>query len=240
MKIHTQVVVLAGGLATRLGGLTSGRPKSLIEVHGKPFLQHQLEMLKAQGIVDVIICTSHLGDQIEEYFGNGNALDVKLKYSCESNLLGTAGALRNAARLLDNVFITIYGDSYLFLDFNDAMNYFLSQNKKALMTVHENHNRYDRSNTAVAGDLVIKYDKTENRTPDIVYIDYGVNIFRKEVLEMIPASQPYGLELLFPKLIAEKELLAYRVEKRFYEIGSLSGLDEFTKYAQPTNGKQTS
>lgn len=238
--MQMQMVVLAGGLATRLGGLTSGRPKSLTDIHGKPFLQYQLEMLKAQGIVNVLLCTGHLGDQIEDYFGNGKALGINLKYSRELKPLGTAGALKNAGKLLDNVFFTIYGDSYLFLDFNDAMNYFLSHDKKALMTVLENHDRYDRSNTAIAGDLVTKYDKTENRTPDMVYIDYGANIFKKEALQMIPADKPYSLELLFPRLIAKKELLAFRVEKRFYEIGSPRGLEEFTKYTQPTGRKLNS
>jgi len=235
-----QVVVLAGGLATRLGGLTSGRPKSLIEVNGKPFLQYQLEMLKAQGIVGFLLCTGYLGDQIEDSFGNGKALGINLKYSREMKPLGTAGALKNAEGLLDDVFFTIYGDSYLFLDFNDAMRYFLRHGKKALMTVYENHDLYDRSNTAIAGDLVIKYDKTENRTPDTVYIDYGANIFKKEALEMIPADEPYSLELLFPRLIAERELLAFRVDKRFYEIGSPRGLEEFTKYTQPTGRKLNS
>jgi NDP-sugar pyrophosphorylase family protein len=109
------------------------------------------------------------------------------------------------------------------------MRYFLSQNKLALMTVYRNQNRYDRSNTAIAGNLVTKYTK-QDRTQDMVYIDYGANIFRKEAMKMVPEDQPYPLEEFFPRLIEQGELLAYGVKERFYEIGSPQGLREFTKY----------
>jgi len=229
-----QVVILAGGLGTRLGEIAKDRPKSLIPVFGKPFLQYQLEMLKTQSVDDVVLCTGYRGDQIEELFGDGTTLGVKLIYSRELKPLGTAGALKNAVSLLADVFFVMYGDSYLFFNFNDTLRYFLSHGKKALMTVYENYDRFDRSNTAIDGDFVTRYEKTESRTQDMVYIDYGANIFRKEVLEMIPPDEPYSLELLFPRLIAERELLAFKVDRRFYEIGSLVGLAQFTKYVKDT------
>jgi NDP-sugar pyrophosphorylase family protein len=198
-------------------------------VHGKPFLEYQIELLKKSGVQDVVLCVGHRGDQIIGYFGDGSSCGTNIRYSCEDRLLGTAGALKNAAVLLDDVFYTMYGDSYLFLDFASTMRYFLSQNKLALMTVYRNQNRYDRSNTAIAGNLVTKYTK-QDRTQDMVYIDYGASIFRKEVLKMIPENQFYPLEELFPRLIVKEELLAFEVEERFYEIGSPQGIKDFAEY----------
>lgn len=214
-----------------MGWLTKDKPKSMVCIWGKPFLEYQIEMLKRNGITDVVLCIGHLGKEIQNYFGNGRKFGVNISYSCEDRLLGTAGALKKAAPLLDGVFFTLYGDSYLFLDFKAAMSYFLSQNKLALMSVYKNYDRYDRSNTAVEGKLVKKYSKKE-KTPDMVYIEYGANIFRKEALEFVPENEFYGLEDLFPQLIEKGELLAYEVEKRFYEIGSPQGLQDFERFAK--------
>ena len=224
-----QVVILAGGLATRLGDLTRGRAKSMVEIQEKPFLEYQLEWLRRAGIENIVLCVGHMGEQIERLFGNGMKYGVNIQYSLEDNLLGTAGALKKAEALLDDAFFTMYGDSYLFLDFNHAMSFFESQNKLALMTVYKNYDRYDRSNTVIEDNLVKRYSKKE-KTEDMVYIDYGANIFKKEALGMIPENKSYSLDNLFPRLIEQDELLAFEVKERFYEIGSPQGLKEFEEY----------
>jgi len=224
-----QVVILARGLATRLGALTKQRPKSMVAVRGKPFLEYQLELLKIAGIENIVMCIGHMGEQIERHFGNGRKYGVNIEYSLEDRPLGTAGALRKAGHLLDSVFFTMYGDSYLFLDFSHVMSYFESQNKLALMTVYKNYDQYDRSNTVVDGNLVKKFSKKE-KTEDMVYIEYGANIFRREVLKMVPENQAYSLDELFPRLIEMDELLAFEVKERFYEIGSPQGLKDFSQY----------
>ena len=225
-----QAAILAGGLAKRLRPLTEKIPKSLVEIEGKPFLEYQLDFLKAGGVSDVVLCVGYLGEQIEKYFGDGGGFGVNIKYSREGDtLLGTAGALKKAVNLLQEEFYVMYGDSYLFLDFTNIMCYFKNQNKLALMTVYKNRGRYDASNTVIEGGLVRRYSK-QDRTADMVYIDYGANILRKQALGIAPADRPYSLEELFPALIERNELLAYEVKERFYEIGSPEGLAEFTKY----------
>ena len=97
------------------------------------------------------------------------------------------------------------------------------------MTVYKNYDKYDRSNTVVDENLVKKFSKTE-RSQDMVYIEYGANAFKKEALKMIPENQLYSLDALFPRLIERKELLAFEVKERFYEIGSPQGLKDFEKY----------
>jgi NDP-sugar pyrophosphorylase family protein len=87
----------------------------------------------------------------------------------------------------------------------------------------------------IKGGLVKKFSK-KGKTKDMVYIEYGANIFRKKTLELIPEDQPYSLEELFPELIGRKELLAYEVSERFYQIGSREGLEEFRGYVKQTRG----
>ena len=224
-----QVAILAGGLAARLGNLAQGQPKSLIQILGKPFIEYQLDLLKKNGIRDIVLCIGHLGEQIESYLGDGSRFGINLRYSREDKLLGTAGALRNAHRLLNDIFFTMYGDSYLSLGFRAAMSYFTSRSKLALMSVYKNYDRYDRSNTVVQEGLVKRFSK-EEKTKDMVYIEYGVNLFRKEALDLVPENEPCRLEDLFPQLIQSEELLAFEVKERFYEIGSPEGLRDFEDF----------
>jgi NDP-sugar pyrophosphorylase family protein len=226
-----QVAILAGGMATRLGDLTSNQPKSMIEVSGRPFLEYQLDFLRKGGITKVVLCLGHMGEQIARYFGEGRRYGVSISYSYEDSLLGTAGALRQARHLLDDRFFVMYGDSYLFPDFDQVMAFFSSHKKLALMTVYKNYDRYDRSNTVVEGNLVKLYSKME-KTEDMIYIDYGLNIFSQDCLELIPEDQSYSLEELFTRLIEKEELLAFEVKERFYEIGSPQGLKEFENFAK--------
>jgi MurNAc alpha-1-phosphate uridylyltransferase len=225
-----QAAILAGGLATRLRPLSETIPKSLILIQGKPFLEYQLEFLKKGGITDIVLCVGYLKEQIESYFGNGSRFGVNIRYSKEEGqLLGTAGALKNAVNLLDDVFFVMYGDSYLFLDFQEVWKFFQQFDKSGLMVIYKNENLYDTSNVSVNGNLVKRYSKTE-QTSDMVYIDYGISLLRKKVLESVPKNDYYSLEALFSLLAEQKDLLAFPVKQRFYEIGSKKGLAEFQDY----------
>jgi NDP-sugar pyrophosphorylase family protein len=224
-----QVAIISGGLAKRLGDLTRSQPKSMVRIWGRPFLEYQIEFLRKQGVTDIVLCIGHLGEQIESYFGDGSGFGVNIKYSHEDRRLGTCGALKNARDLLDNTFFTLYGDSYVFLNFRETLSFFESRDKPALMTVYKNNGRYDRSNTAVEGELVSRFSKCQ-ASDDMVYVEYGVNIFRKEVLDMVPQG-PYGTDELFERLVETGDLLAFEVRERFYQIGSPQGLEEFKRFA---------
>jgi NDP-sugar pyrophosphorylase family protein len=228
---NMQVAIIAGGFATRLAELTTNQPKSMVRINGRPFLEYQLEVLRKAEVREVVLCIGHLGEQIISHFGDGSKYGLNIKYSFEDRALGTAGALKKAEPLLNDIFFSLYGDSYLLLDYSNIMTFFKSQNKPALMTVYRNYDQFDKSNTVVNSNLVTGYSK-KDKTGDMVYIDYGANIFRKEVLGMIPENQYYPLEYLFTALIEKRELLAYEVKERFYEIGSLHGLKEFTSHIE--------
>lgn len=228
------MVILAGGLATRLGKLTKTTPKSMILVNNIPFLEYQLRFLKENEIEDIVLCVGHLCEQIVDYFGNGHHLGVDITYSIESHPLGTAGAIKNASPFLNDIFFTIYGDSHLFLDFRKMYDYFVQNNQRGMMTVFKNNDLYDKSNTAFDGAMVTRYDKVDRS--GLSYIDYGANIFRKEILKLIPEDTFYSLESLFQQLIQQDSLMGYEVKQRFFEIGSPQGLDDFTAFIAGNTG----
>src|SRR5271163_370338 len=108
------VAILAGGLATRMRPVTERIPKSMIEVAGRPFIEHQLELLQAENVKNVVLCVGHLGEMIQAHIGDGKRFGLSVSYSFDGErLLGTGGALRRALPLLGHDFFVLYGDSYL-------------------------------------------------------------------------------------------------------------------------------
>jgi len=228
-----QMVILCGGLATRLGDLAKDIPKSMIQIKGKPFLEYQIENIKKHQIKDIVLCVGHLFEQIEKYFGNGKKFGVNIKYSYDRDKpLGPIGALKNAEDLLEEIFFIMYGDSYLNIEFKKVHTYFKKHNKLGLMVVYKNFNRYDSSNLIVKNNLVVAYGEKE-RTQDMIYIDYGTSILRKKSLNLIPKNTFYTTGQFFSNLISKKELLAFESKERFYHIGNPDALREFKNYIEP-------
>ena len=224
-----QVVILAGGLGTRLGALTKTIPKSMVRVCEKPFLEYQINLLKKNNLFEIVLCVGHLRNEIINYFGDGAKLGVKLSYIVEERtLLGTAGALRNAENLLEDDFMIMNGDSYLMIDYNEVTKAYKIAGKLGLMVVYQNYDKFDKSNVAIDSGLVIKYDRL-HRTPEMVYIDYGLTILNKKSIAFIPQGKKYDLDNVYRDLIKIVELSAFQTQTRFYEIGSIKGLNEFSQ-----------
>jgi len=225
-----QMVILCGGLATRLGNLVKDVPKSMIQINNKPFLEYQIEKLKKHSIKDIVLCVGHLSEQIENYFGNGKKFGVNILYSYDKEKpLGPIGALKNAEPMLEDIFFIMYGDSYLNVDFQKIYSYFIRQNKLGLMAVFKNFNKYDKSNLIVKNNMIIGYGEKE-RTQDMIYIDYGTSIIQKKALNLVPKNTFYSTGQFFSSLISKKELLAFEVKERFYHIGNPNALREFKNF----------
>jgi NDP-sugar pyrophosphorylase family protein len=226
------IAILAGGRATRLGQIAVDLPKALIPVAGRPFVDHQLDLLKRNGARRVVFCVGYLGDQIEAHVGDGSAYGLEVAYAFDGDrLLGTGGAIRRALPQLGPVLMTLYGDAYLNIDYQAVVDAFAESDAPALMTVFRNETRWDTSNVAFQGGRVLRYDK-RSPDPEMMYIDYGVSLYRAEAIERVPPDEPYDLGDLTHELAAEGLLAGYEVTQRFYEVGSFDGLDEFTKYLQ--------
>ena len=222
-----QMVILAGGLATRMMPLTSKLPKSMLQIKGRPFLEYQLELLKEYEIKDILLCVGYKGELIKNHFGDGRKFGVNLSYSFDGDkLLGTAGALKKAYKLLSENFFLMYGDSYLPYDYQEIERHFRDSVKLSLMVAYRNQNKFDKSNLLIQDGMIKLYDKTL-RGENLEYIDAGLSILKKEVLNLVPEEEPYDLEELYRALISEEEMSAFEVKQRFYQIGSFEGLEEF-------------
>jgi NDP-sugar pyrophosphorylase family protein len=220
------VAILAGGLATRLRPITEKIPKSLVPVAGKPFLAHQLELLKSRGIQRAVLCVGYLGEMIRRDFCNGEKYGVKLDYSLDGEkLLGTGGAIKRALPKLGDEFFVLYGDSYLPVEYAPIAECFHRSGKSGLMTVYRNEGKYDTSNVVFADGEIRVYDK-KAKMPEMKHIDYGLSLFKRSAFDSYPAGQPFDLAEVMGKLVREKQLAGYEVRERFYEIGSPAGLAE--------------
>lgn len=225
-----QMVIMCGGLAKRLGNLAKNIPKSMMDVNGKPFLEYQIDNLRNQGIENIVLCVGHLSEKIEEYFNDGSKFDINIKYSYDDEKpLGPIGALKNAEDLLDEDFCTMYGDSYLSVDYKKVYNFFKKQEKPACMIVYKNYNKYDRSNIIVKDNMVIGYG-IKNKSKDMIYIDYGASILKRETLKIVPKNTFFTTVEFYNELIKKQELLAFEVKERFYHIGNPKSLEEFKNY----------
>jgi NDP-sugar pyrophosphorylase family protein len=197
-----------------------------VDVAGRPFIDHQLSLLRSKGIRRVVMCLGHLAESIEGHVGTGAAHGLDVRYSYDGpRPLGTGGAVRQAAPLLGDLFWILYGDSYTDIDFGAVLRDFAEGPALGSMTVLRNENRWDRSNVAFRGDRLIRYDKRA-RTPDMSHIDYGVALLRRAALERIPPDTSCDLADLYRELVDEGSMVGYEVTQRFYEIGSPEGLAE--------------
>lgn len=220
------VAILAGGLATRLRPITETIPKSLVTVAGRPFLSHQLEQLAGQGFGKVVLCVGHLGEMIEEMYGDGSAFGIELRYSFDGpQLLGTGGALRRALHHLGDAFFVLYGDSYLPIHFPEVGTAFLESGKDGLMTVYRNEGLYDSSNVRFENGRILRYDKSSGDR-EMRHIDYGLSLLKSAVFEALPAGERCDLAQIMADLLSRGQLAAFEVKERFYEIGSHRGLEE--------------
>jgi NDP-sugar pyrophosphorylase family protein len=207
-----EMAILAGGLATRLGSLTEVVPKSLLEIQHRPFIDWQLRLLSRSGIEKVVICLGHKSEMIQDFVGDGSRYGIKVVYSFDgSTQLGTGGAIRKALPLLSDEFMVMYGDSYLPTDFKAIETAFRSTGKPALMTVF--------------------YNKADP-LPDMSHIDYGVSTFKRSVFESYAQGAPIDLSNICQDLSNSGSLAGYEVHERFYEIGSLGGINDFREYVE--------
>ena len=231
-----QVVVLAGGKGTRLAPLTDTLPKVLVPVAGKPFAEHQIDMLKQGGATSLVFAIGHFGDQIRVHLGDGSRFGIPIAYVDDgATPRGTAGCFRQAADdgVLEDRFLLIYGDSYLPVDLRPIWHSFLEANQPALMTVFHNDGRWDQSNVAMSAGrkAIALYDK-QGRYPDITldHIDYGISGLTKDLVlaRIPPAPAEMDLADLMHQLSLDGDLAAHVTRTRFWEIGSHAGLAELS------------
>ena len=223
------VAILAGGLGKRLEKKTLNKAKVLIDIAGKPFISRQLNYLSNQGIKDIVICTAHLGNQIKDYVGDGSKYNLKVLYSDDGDkLLGTGGSIKKASRILGENFFILYGDSFLPINFSRVEKAFFQEKKPALMTVLKNLGQWDVSNVFFENKCVIYNKKKPLINMD--YIDYGLNVVNNSIFHAFPSNKAFDLSDIFDDLSNKNLIAGFEIHDRFYEIGSIKGLNDTIEF----------
>lgn len=230
-----QVVVLMGGLGTRLKEFTADTPKSLVMVEEKPFFDYQLELMQLWGFRKFVFLIGYRANMIEEHYGDGSDRKLSIQYCYDGEeLLGTGGAVRRAYDLLEDDFILMYGDSFMDIDFEETL-YRYAKGKQngmqGLMTVLKNNNQFDKSNAVVRDGQLVLYDK-HHPTPEMDYIDYGICIYEKKLFAPYEQGAKFDVAEVQHQLSTDGRMVAHVVTKRFYEIGSPASLEEFRGYVR--------
>ena len=216
-----QLVILAGGLGTRLRGVVDDRPKPMALVHGRPFLERLLVAFRAQGFTRAVICAGYKAEMIEAHFGEGKALGMALTYSLEPEgaLLGTAGALRHAASLLEPAFLLVNGDTYLDADLAAfAAGHAAGSGVTVGLIRVPDAGRYGAVELAADG-AITRFAEKSSAAEGL--INAGVYVIDRAVLDAFPARSPLSLERdVFPSLAGQGRLRGVILDGTMVDIGT--------------------
>lgn len=226
-----QAVILAGGLGTRLRPLTDDLPKPMIAFHGRPFLEYLLVMLREAGIRRVLLLVGYRAQNIVDYFGDGAAFGLEIRYSLGPPEDETGTRLRRAKSLIDPLFLLLYCDNFWPLDMGRLMLEYQRQGRRAITTVYRNDDGWTKHNVRVAADgAIAQYDRLR-RQDGLRGVDIGFGLFEKGVLELLPPTENVSFEAtIYPQLIAAGELGAFETQHRYYSVGSLERLPETAEF----------
>ncbi len=221
-----KAVILVGGQGTRLLPLTANRPKPLIPLVNRPFLDHVLNLLRAHGIQDVALAIAHLAENFEQAYGDGSQLGMKLAYVREIEPMGTGGGIKNVEKYLepDQTFVVFNGDILTDLDLTDMLRFHRENGSLCTisLTSVDDPSAYGVVDMDEDGHIQRFTEKPKREDATSNWINAGTYILEPEVLEYIPAGQHYMVERgLFPILLAEgKPLYGYRTGAYWLDIGT--------------------
>jgi NDP-sugar pyrophosphorylase family protein len=220
------VVVLAGGLGTRLKQVNPEIPKILVNVAGKPFIEWKIEELELGGATKIYFLLGHGGEQVFDYL---NSRSFKTPIACipeGSARLGTLGALKSAVEFLPPTFVLTYGDNLL----DEPLHDFFPPPKGVsnVMVVTNEIGKGDKGNVILSGDKVVKYEKESKEQCD--FLDYGYSVLSRSTIESLEIDYPIDLSFLFHELIKLGILSAHVTAKRYHEIGSPNTLIETSEH----------
>lgn len=226
--------ILAAGLGTRLRPLTFKKPKPLIEINGRPIIDYVLEWLVNQGIKEVIINLHYMPDMIKRYLSRRGEFGLKITYSYEKNILGTAGALKKKEKELKETFLVAACDSLTNIDIKKALAF--HKNKKALATMIlkkiKNLEEYGIIGLDNQGRVCQFLNKYKSKEPATKAAHTGIAILEPGILKYIPSNKFYGLEKVYLQMLEKGDpLFGYLAGEFWQEVGSLKGLEEASKIA---------
>ncbi|MFH1038178.1 MAG: sugar phosphate nucleotidyltransferase [PVC group bacterium] len=225
-----QAVIVTGGRGTRLRPVTDSVPKGMVEIGGRPFLEHLIVYLRRTGVTGILLCTGYRGEMIESYFGDGDRLGLRIDYSLEDRPLGTGGALKRAWPKLEDAFFLLNGDTLLPADYRQLRVAFEKTKALMMVSVFPGEAPGLPPNLRVEGGRITAC-AADSPAASLTHADAGVRMARKAIADYFPPEDVFSLEEdLYPRLIEAGELGAWPVERKFYDIGTPERVRIFEQY----------
>ena len=215
-----QVVILAGGLGTRLGDVTKKIPKSLVEIDGKPILTRILDWTYKQGCRNALILTGHLGEMFDNFTHKMDLIFVR-----ESEPLGTGGALWNAKEYLENEFILLWGDDYHPIDYKSLLSVHRQNDSLLTLTVTESH---ESMNLKHENGRVLNYNKS-SQSLDFNGYEAGTSVVKKSVIETYGKVGKWSWEQTVYPILSGK-IIAHIDNTKFWDMGTPERLEILNQF----------
>ncbi|MCZ6673980.1 MAG: HAD-IIIA family hydrolase [Verrucomicrobia bacterium] len=213
-----QAVILAGGMGTRLGGISRDCPKPILPVAGKPFLSYLIENLRRYGIRDFVVCVGHLGEKVIDTLGDGSALGVRISYSIENVPLGTGGCVKNAGELLDNQFLMLNGDTLFDFNYSDLLSKYSEKFSDGILMALRRVENVSRYGAIKLEDYrIVSFQDKALEGPG--WINGGVYVMKRATIEGFPYGN-FSIENdYFPSLATHGKLYGAKYDGFFIDIG---------------------
>lgn len=221
------ILVLAGGLGTRVEHLSNNMPKCLIPINGRPFIDWQLDLFESNNINQIIFSVGHKENEIKKYLEDNPRRNLEITFVSDGpKLLGTGGAIINSLKNLQHEFLLIYGDSYLPIDFSKF--YETARYHEACLTFFKNENKFEVSNVKKLDFDLVSYKKFPLDN-EYTYVDYGLLYFKSNIFDKYRIKENLDLAFILEELSNSGKLSGQEVFNRFYEIGSENGIADLKK-----------
>lgn len=227
-----KAVILAGGQGTKLRPYTYEVPKPLLPVSGKPILEYVLQLLKKNGITEVMICIGYLGEKIKEQFGNGDRLGLKITYSEEKEPLQTGGALAKVKKFTgDDTFLVIHGDILTTLSFQDLINFHQKESELATVALTTVAEPSEFGQLTLHGTKLVRfYQKNDGKDIKSPLVHAGIYVFSPAIYSFFPKNKTsFSLEDVMEKLIQEEKVSGFIFEGQWFDVGSLENYENAIK-----------
>lgn len=223
-----QAAILAGGLGIRLRSVVADRPKPMAEFRGRPFLEYQIRFLREQGIREIILCIGYLADEIHKHFGDGSGWDVTIRYSRETEPLGTGGALKLAEPLLGETFLLLNGDTFLACELGALEEHHRVNQADVTLAVSkaDDASSYGSVEVGADGRATGFREKAVGAHPG--YVNVGLYVMNKALVAVVPAGRRVSLEQdLFKGWVKTRRVFAFVLQGGFVDIGTPEGYERF-------------
>ncbi len=220
-------LIMAGGDAARLRPITYEIPKSLIPIHGKPMLYHQLKFLSRYGIDNIFLALGKHSNKVIEYFGDGGRFGVNIEYIQENTPLGTAGALAALKGRVKNTFVMLNVDTLIDVDISEALRFHKSVGTAATVVLASVDDPQNYGVAKMRGSHILEFVE-KPKIPPSNLINAGFSVMEPEVVALV-SKKRFMIEELYEKLAAKQALGGFVHDGQFFDVGSHAGYEKAIK-----------